>query len=182
MENIKKPLLTESGEEKISEITRLQRLIEQISTQKGAEPSLGYYKRKLSTLQGYASGTFSARKGLAVVDEKGKEIIFDKSINGRYRLMNDGDIVFSHDATKKLWDFANSPNNFVGTQILPNNPKEKIFYNKNFNNLSSPIININIKGNADFETVNALKRESENIIRKAVELTFKTANKYAEIM
>ena len=170
-----------NNEEKISEITRLQRLIEQISTQKGAEPSLGYYKRKLYTLQGYASGTFSAKKGLAMVDEKGKEIILDKSAPGRYRLMNDGDIVFSHDATKKLWDFANNPNNFVGTQILPNNPKEKIFYNKNFNNLSSPIININIKGNADFETVNALKRESENIIKRAVELTFKTANKYAEI-
>ena len=43
-------------------------------------------------------------------------------------------------------------------------------------------MNINIKGNADFETVNALKRESENIIKKAVEITFKTANKYAEII
>ena len=170
-----------NNEEKISEITRLQRLIEQISTQKGAEPSLGYYKRKLYTLQGYASGTFSAKKGLAMVDEKGKEFILDKSAPGRYRLMNDGDIVFSHDATKKLWNFANNPNNFVGTQILPNHTKEKIFYNKNFNNLSPPIININIKGNADFETVNALKRESENIIKRAVELTFKTANKYAEI-
>ena len=116
-----------------------------------------------------------------MVDEKGKEFILDKSAPGRYRLMNEGDIVFSHNATKKLWDFANSPNNFVGTQILPNHTKEKIFYNKNFNNLSSPIININIKGNADFETVNALKRESENIIKRAVELTFKTANKYAEI-
>ncbi len=165
------------NEEKISEISRLQRLIEQISTQKGAEPSLGYYKRKLYRLQGYASGTFSAKKGLAMVDENGKEIILDKSAPGRYRLMNDGDIVFSHDATKKLWDFANSPNNFVGTQILPNSPKEKIFYN----NIPSPIININIKGTADFETVNALKRESENIIKRAAQLTFRTANTYAEI-
>ena len=40
-----------------------------------------------------------------------------------------------------------------------------------------------IKGKwwGDFETVNALKRESENIIKKSVEITFKTANKYAEI-
>ena len=96
--------------------------------------------------------------------------------------MNEGDVVFSHEATKKLWDFANSPNNFVGAGMLTNSSKEKIFYNKNYNNLSLLIVNINIKGNADFETVNALKRESENIIKKAVEITFKTANKYANII
>lgn len=96
--------------------------------------------------------------------------------------MNEGDVVFSHEATKKLWDFANSPNNFVGTGMLASSSKEKIFYNKNYNNFSSPIVNINIKGNADFETVNALKRESKNIIKKAVEITFKTANKHANII
>ena len=170
-----------NNEEKTSEITRLQRLIEQVSTQRGAEPSLGYYRRKLYDLRGYASGTLSSKKGLATVDENGEEIILDKSAPGRYRLMNEGDVVFSHEATKKLWDFANSPNNFVGTGMFANSSKEKIFYNKNYNNLSSPIVNINIKGNADFETVNALKRESENIIKKAVESTFKMANKYAEI-
>lgn len=56
----------------------------------------------LCTFQGYASGTFSAKKGLATVDENGKEIVLNKSAPGRYRLMNDGDIVFSHDAAKKL--------------------------------------------------------------------------------
>ena len=172
-----------NNEEKTSEITRLQRLIEQVSTQRGAEPSLSYYRRKLYDLRGYASGTLSSKKGLATVDENGEEIILDKSSPGRYRLMNEGDVVFSHEATKKLWDFANSPNNFVGAGMLfTNSPKEKIFYNKNYNNLSSPIVNISIKGNADFETVNALKRESENIIKKAVEITFKTANKHANII
>ena len=89
---------------------------------------------------------------------------------------------FSHDAAKKLWDFANSKDNFIGQKILPNNFKEKNFYNKTLNHVSSPTINVNIKGNADFEVVNALKLESENIIKKAAELTFKMANKYAEIM
>lgn len=51
-----------NNEEKTSEITRLQRLIEQISTQRGSEPSLGYYKRKLYDLRGYASGTLSSKK------------------------------------------------------------------------------------------------------------------------
>ncbi len=96
-----------NNEEKTSEITRLQRLIEQISTQRGAEPSLSYYRRKLYDLRGYASGTLSSKKGLATIDENGKEIILDKSSPGRYRLMNEGDVVFSHEATKKLWDFAN---------------------------------------------------------------------------
>ena len=54
--------------------------------------------------------------------------------------------------------------------------------NRTYTNNSSPIINLNISGNADRETVNALKRESENIIKKAVEMTFKTANKYASII
>lgn len=35
---------------------------------------------------------------------------------------------------------------------------------------------------ADRETVTALKRESENIIKKAVEMTFKTADKHASII
>ena len=96
--------------------------------------------------------------------------------------MKDGDVVFSHNAAKKLWNFANSKDNFVGQKILPNNFKEQNFYNKTLNHVSSPTINVNIKGNADFEVVNALKRESENIIKRAVELTFKTANKFAEIV
>ena len=96
--------------------------------------------------------------------------------------MKDGDVVFSHNAAKKLWDFANSKDNFVGQKILPNNFKEKNFYNKTLNNISSPTINVNIKGNADFEVVNALKRESENIIKKACDLTFRTANKFAKMM
>lgn len=65
---------------------------------------------------------------------------------------------------------------------MPNSFKEKVFYNKTLNNISSPVINLNISGNADLTTVNALKRESENIIKKAAELTFKMANKYAEII
>lgn len=170
-------------EEKENEITRLQRLIEQISKERGPEPSLGYYKRKLYNLQGYASGTFSAQKGLATVDENGKEIILDKSAPGRYRLMNDGDVVFSKEATKKLWDFANSKNNLIGQQPIRSDIKEKVpSINRTHNNISSPIINLNIRGNADLEAVNALKRESEYIIKKAVELTFKTANKHAEII
>lgn len=171
-----------NNEEKTNEISRLQRLIEQANTDRGAEPSLGYYKRKLYNLRGYAGGTFSAKKGLAAVDENGKEIILDKSSNGRYRLMNDGDIVFSHEAAKRLWNFANNHNNFVGRGAFPDTFKGKNLYNKMLNNISSPTINVNISGNADAGVVNALKRESENIVKRAVQMTFDTANKYARII
>ena len=172
-----------NNDEKASETFRIQRLIKQPSTQKNAEPSISYYKRKLSGLKGYASGTFSAKKGLAMIDENGKEIIFDKSVNGKYRLMNDGDIVFNHEATKRLWNFANNSKDFISQNISKSIPKYKeVAINRTYTNNSSPIINLNISGNADRETVSALKRESENIIKKAVELTFKTANKYANII
>ena len=172
-----------NNDEKASETFRIQRLIKQPSTQKNAEPSISYYKRKLSGLKGYASGTFSAKKGLAMIDENGKEIIFDKSVNGKYRLMNDGDIVFNHEATKRLWDFANNSKDFISQNISKNIPRYKeVAINRTYTNNSSPIINLNISGNADRETVSALKKESENIIKKAVEMTFKTANKHANIM
>lgn len=42
-----------NNKEKTSEITRLQRLIEQVSIQRGAETSLSYYRRKLYDLRGF---------------------------------------------------------------------------------------------------------------------------------
>ena len=169
-------------EENENEIARLQRIIESMSADRGAEPALGYYKRKLYSLRGYAKGTYSAQKGMAKVCEQGSEVILRKD-NGKYRLMNEGDIVFNHEATKRLWDFANNSKDFINQNIYKSIPRYKeIAINRTYTNNSSPIINLNISGNADRETVNALKRESENIIKKAVEMTFKTANKYASII
>ena len=55
-------------------------------------------------------------------------------------------MVFSHEATKKLWDFANNPKNFIGQNLIPQNMNEKkIAINHNFSNVSSPVINVNIK-------------------------------------
>ncbi|MBR2735653.1 MAG: hypothetical protein IKE05_05625, partial [Clostridia bacterium] len=170
-------------EEKENEIARLQRIIESMSADRGAEPALGYYKRKLYSLRGYAKGTFSAKKGVAKVFEEGSETILNKESGGKYRLMNEGDIVFNHDATKRLWDFANNSKDFINQNISKSIPRYKeIAVNRTYTNNSSPVINLNISGNADRETVNALKRESENIIKKAVEMTFKTANKHASII
>ncbi len=169
-------------EEKENEIARLQRIIESMSADRGAEPALGYYKRRLYSLRGYAKGTYSAQKGMAKVFEQGSEMILGKD-NGKYRLMNEGDIVFNHEATKRLWDFANNSKDFIDQSISKGIPRYKeIAINRTYTNNSSLIINLNISGNADRETVNALKRESENIIKKAVETTFKTANKHASII
>ena len=95
----------------------------------------------------------------------------------------EGDIVFNHEATKRLWDFANNSKDFISQNISKSIPKYKeVAVNRTYTSNSSPVINLNISGNADRETVNALKKESENIIKKAVEMTFKTANKHANIM
>ena len=143
-------------------------------------PALSMLKQKIF---GYARGTPSAKQGLATVNEKGIEAILSKSKDGKFRFMNEGDVVFSKEATKKLWDFANNKANFIGQQAIPKNILgSSINNNQVFNSVSSPIINIDIKGNADVETVNALRRESDKIIKKAVEMTFKTANKQARIM
>ena len=153
-----------------------------MSADRGAEPSLSYYKHKLYNLRGYAKGTYSAQKGMAKVFEQGSEAILGKN-NGKYRLMNEGDIVFNHEATKRLWDFANNSKDFISQNISKSIPKYKeVAVNRTYTSNSSPVINLNISGNADRETVNALKKESENIIKKAVEMTFKTANKHANIM
>ena len=153
-----------------------------MSADRGAEPSLSYYKRKLYNLRGYAKGTYSARKGMAKVFEQGSEMILGKD-NGKYRLMNEGDIVFNHEATKRLWDFANNSKDFIGQSISKGIPRYKeIAINRTYTNNSSPIINLNISGNADRETEKKKKRESKNIIKKAVEMTFKIANKHANII
>lgn len=161
-----------------SEIERYRAIIKSLQGQKGSYPAITYYQDRINRLQGYASGTFSAKKGLAAVDEKGKELILSKA-DGRYRFMNDGDMVFTNEATKALWEFANSPAKFVTDKL---SPKLKNISNfQTFNNSVSPTINISIQGDATQSTVNALKSQSENIINKAVEKTFKTANKFALI-
>ena len=59
----------------------------------------------------YASGTLSAKSGLANVDEKGDELIIPKQ--GRYRMMEYGDTVVPHNLSQRLFDVASNPLRFI---------------------------------------------------------------------
>ena len=61
----------------------------------------------------YATGTKSAKGGLAITDEDGYEAKLRKLSVGRYSMLNAGDMVFDKEATDVLWEFAKNPQNFI---------------------------------------------------------------------
>ena len=61
----------------------------------------------------YATGTKSAKGGLAITDEDGYEAKLRKLSVGRYSMLNAGDMVFNKEATDVLWEFAKNPQNFI---------------------------------------------------------------------
>lgn len=61
----------------------------------------------------YATGTKSAKGGLAITDEDGYEAKLRKLSAGRYSMLNAGDMVFDKEATDVLWEFAKNPQNFI---------------------------------------------------------------------
>lgn len=63
----------------------------------------------------YASGTLSAKSGLANVDEKGSELIVPKQ--GRYRMMEYGDTVVPHNLSQRLFDVASNPLRFISNAL-----------------------------------------------------------------
>ena len=63
----------------------------------------------------YASGTLSAKSGLANVDEKGNELIIPKQ--GRYRMMEYGDTVVPHNLSQRLFDVASNPLRFIANAL-----------------------------------------------------------------
>lgn len=65
--------------------------------------------------QPYASGTLSAKAGLANVDEKGSELIVPKQ--GRYRMMEYGDTVVPHNLSQRLFDVASNPLRFIANAL-----------------------------------------------------------------
>ena len=63
----------------------------------------------------YASGTLSAKSGLANVDEKGNELIIPKQ--GRYRMMEYGDTVVPHNLSQRLFEVASNPLRFIANAL-----------------------------------------------------------------
>lgn len=73
----------------------------------------------------YATGTKSAKGGLAITDEDGYEAKLRKLSAGRYSMLNAGDMVFDKEATDVLWEFAKNPQNFIDqVSIFKQSPQQ----------------------------------------------------------
>lgn len=101
---------------------------------------------------GYRKGTKSSTPGVHPVGENGQEFMVTKS--GIALVTPGNDVVFTKDMTDTLWDFSKNPNMFtedLKKQTVPDIPM--------INNTMTQEININIpiSGNADQNTVNAIK-------------------------
>lgn len=73
----------------------------------------------------YATGTKSAKGGLAITDEDGYEAKLRKLSVGRYSMLNAGDMVFNKEATDVLWEFAKNPQNFIDqVSIFKQSPQQ----------------------------------------------------------
>ena len=120
-----------------------------------------------SKMKAYASGTKSAKGGLSIVDEEGigSELIPTSLGNGRYTILPQGNPVFSKAMTNELFEFASAPTDYFaqkfGSEITPN-----VVNNKS--TVVSPVININVQGDATQATVNALHKESEKIMNNTI--------------
>lgn len=66
-----------------------------------------------TTTKKYAIGTTNASKGLANVDENGKELLIRNPQRGRYTYLEYGDGVLKPELTKTLINLAQNPNKFV---------------------------------------------------------------------
>ena len=75
---------------------------------------------KTQNLKGYASGSRRIRGNqLALTQENGQELIYDKSKHGILTYLGDGDKVWTNEMSEKLWNIAqgNLPFNVVQPQI-----------------------------------------------------------------
>lgn len=108
--------------------------------------------KKLGYSVGYRKGTKSSTPGVHPVGEDGQEFMVTKS--GVALVTPGNDVVFTKDMTDTLWDFSKNPNMFtedLKKQTVPDIPMIN-------NTITQTVpVNINIAGNADMNTVNAIK-------------------------
>ena len=112
--------------------------------------------KKLGLSVGYRKGTKSATPGLKPFDEEGRgsEIIITDD-GTMLRDFSAGDMVLNKDMANNLWNIAKNPNLY--TDGLKNNLVTDVPMVNNNNVAQTVPITINIEGNADMNTVNAIK-------------------------
>lgn len=127
-----------------------------------------------SDIVGYATGTRNATAGLHTIDEYGAETVFESKDGSRYKLFTGGEKVLNAKASEFLYDFANGSGDILQKII-------RSALGAGFFDMVRPIIQHNdiqmgdiiVKGNADNQTVSAIRREQ----RSAVETMLKEFNK-----
>lgn len=111
------------------------------------------YNKELNNLNkkyGYATGSSGIKNNqLAWTQEKGSEIIFRKTDGAMLTPLNTGDMVFTADMSKNLWDLAKNPNLFGTTVNLPDSAVGLRTVN-NDNNLT--VVLPNVMNYEDFRT------------------------------
>lgn len=68
----------------------------------------------------YASGTKSAKAGLALTDEEGYELKL-KQLGGKFRALDGGEMIFSTPQSSNLFEFSQNPPNYIQEQIAKMN-------------------------------------------------------------
>ena len=66
-----------------------------------------------STVKHYASGTRSAKSGIAQINENGLETLMRKTPDGDFVIMNQDDKVYTKKQTDNLYDFSGNPEQFL---------------------------------------------------------------------
>lgn len=108
------------------------------------------YASLLAHMEKYADGTLSAKGGLSLVGEHGAEL----------RILNKGDGILPNDITSTLLSFAQNPAGFISR--FSNNKSSEVLTNN-----IAPTIQINVQGDATQSTVQALRAEADNIVKRA---------------
>ena len=82
----------------------------------------GVYPAGASTIygaiQGYASGTRSAKAGVSKINENGLETLMKKTPDGDFVIMNQDDQVYTKKQTDNIYDFASDPEKFLSEKGL----------------------------------------------------------------
>lgn len=137
-----------------------------IQAYKNGQPQGGNGWVNLDQLAGYAKGTKNAKDELAWTQENGQETIYRKSDGALLTRFNPGDMVFTAEQTKRLWEM--SRNNFKAPSFnIPN---------INVPNMQMGDMNVNLEMNLsnviDAEKVPGLVKQAfrdDETLRKQVQ-------------
>ena len=123
---------------------------------------IGWIKK--TDIEGYASGTNRARRGLHRIDERGTETIFESQNGQKYRMFTGGEMVLTARQSRFLYNFAKD-NAKIGGYLSKGlikppdagiNPPPKRY--------EIQMGNITINGNADKYTVSEIRRAQRDNI------------------